>query len=75
MTDRSRGNLPNSLGLPANCYVPLNAPSISDLFDLFDFGQSFAPGRPPSAAGLRRDAGVEIKKPDPLSQRAGPSFA
>jgi phospholipase C len=39
VTNRSRDNFPNPLSLPINPYVPLNSPAISDLFDLFDFGQ------------------------------------
>jgi phospholipase C len=39
VTNRSRDNFPNPTALPINPYVPLNSPAISDLFDLFDFGQ------------------------------------
>jgi phospholipase C len=39
VTNRSRDNFPNPSSLPINPYVPLNSPAISDLFDLFDFGQ------------------------------------
>jgi phospholipase C len=38
LTERSRDNLPNPHSAHANPYVPLNMPAISDLFDLFDFG-------------------------------------
>ncbi|HUA81528.1 MAG TPA: alkaline phosphatase family protein, partial [Dyella sp.] len=34
---RSRDNLPNPISLPNNPYVPLNAPAIGDLMDMFDF--------------------------------------
>jgi phospholipase C len=40
VTNRSRDNFPNPFSLNfINPYVPLNSPSISDLFDLFDFNQ------------------------------------
>src|ERR1700728_1808002 len=39
VTNRSRDNFPNPISLPINPYVPLTSPAISDLFDLFDFGQ------------------------------------
>jgi len=38
LTDRSRDNLPNPVVSSRNPYVPLNMPAISDLFDMFDFG-------------------------------------
>ena len=38
VTKRSRDNLHNPLANPHNPYVPLNGPSISDLFELFNFG-------------------------------------
>jgi phospholipase C len=38
LTRRSRDNLPNPIAFPLNPWVPLNGPSIDDLFDLFDFG-------------------------------------
>ncbi|HZR76162.1 alkaline phosphatase family protein [Bradyrhizobium sp.] len=41
ITNRSRDNYPNPIALPSNPYVPLNHPAISDLYDLFDFGQGF----------------------------------
>ncbi len=34
---RSRDNFPNPVARPANPYVPVNGPAISDLFDLFSF--------------------------------------
>jgi phospholipase C len=37
VTERSRDNFPNPVTAPANPYVPLNTPAISDLFGLFDF--------------------------------------
>ena len=37
ITNRSRDNFPNPVTAINNPYVPLNAPAISDLFDLFDF--------------------------------------
>ncbi|HTW25470.1 MAG TPA: alkaline phosphatase family protein [Candidatus Baltobacteraceae bacterium] len=36
---RSRDNDPDPIALPINPYVPINGPAISDLFELFDFGQ------------------------------------
>jgi phospholipase C len=38
VTKRSRDNLPNPVATPINPWVPLNGPSIDDLWDLFDFG-------------------------------------
>jgi len=40
VTSRSRDNDPDPIALPFNPYVPLNSPAISDLFELFDFGNS-----------------------------------
>jgi phospholipase C len=37
LTDRSRDNLPNPRAHKDNPYVPVNAPAIGDLFDMFDF--------------------------------------
>ncbi|MGF6606935.1 phospholipase C [Paraburkholderia sp. WSM4175] len=37
ITGRSRDNLPNPVQYSDNPYVPVNAPAIGDLFDLFDF--------------------------------------
>jgi phospholipase C len=37
VTHRSRDNLPNPIVTGANPYVPVNTPAIADLFDLFDF--------------------------------------
>jgi acid phosphatase len=39
ITARSRDNLPNPMVAADNAYVPVNSPALSDLFDLFDFGQ------------------------------------
>jgi len=40
LTARSRDNLPNPKMHGDNAYVPVNMPAISDLFDMFDFGQN-----------------------------------
>jgi len=40
ITNRSRDNFPNPKTEWGNPYVPVNGPAISDLFDLFDFGQN-----------------------------------
>ena len=37
LTARSRDNLPNPVAHGDNAYVPVNAPAIGDLFDMFDF--------------------------------------
>ncbi|HUB88731.1 MAG TPA: alkaline phosphatase family protein [Dyella sp.] len=37
ISHRSRDNLPNPISLPYNPYVPLNAPAIGDLMDMFSF--------------------------------------
>jgi phospholipase C len=37
VTHRSRDNFPNPVAEHHNPYVPVNSPAISDLFDLFDF--------------------------------------
>jgi phospholipase C len=37
LTGRSRDNLPNPRAHKDNPYVPVNAPAIGDLFDMFDF--------------------------------------
>jgi phospholipase C len=37
ISGRSRDNLPNPVELPNNPYVPVNAPAIGDLMDMFDF--------------------------------------
>jgi len=37
LTGRSRDNLKNPIVDPSNPYVPLNAPAVSDLFDMFHF--------------------------------------
>jgi phospholipase C len=39
VTHRSRDNFPNPRAEWFNPYVPVNGPAISDLFELFDFGQ------------------------------------
>jgi phospholipase C len=39
ISERSRDNLPNPKVEEDNPYVPKNRPAISDLFDLFNFGQ------------------------------------
>ena len=38
VTTRSRDNLPNPVVSARNPYIPLNMPAVSDLFDMFDFG-------------------------------------
>ena len=40
VTARSRDNFPNPVSLPESPYVPLNAPALDDLFDLFKFPSS-----------------------------------
>ncbi|WP_199099384.1 alkaline phosphatase family protein [Dyella sp. ASV21] len=37
ISHRSRDNLPNPVALPNNPYVPLNAPAIGNLMNMFDF--------------------------------------
>jgi phospholipase C len=37
ISERSRDNLPNPVALPNNPYVPLNAPAIGNLMNMFDF--------------------------------------
>lgn len=37
ISNRSRDNLPNPVALPGNPYVPLNAPAIGNLMNMFDF--------------------------------------
>src|SRR5262249_17507710 len=39
LTARRRDNLPNPVTQNGNAYVPVNAPAIGDLFDMFDFSQ------------------------------------
>jgi phospholipase C len=39
VTNRSRDNFPNPVPSSSNPYVPANSPAISDLFELFSFGQ------------------------------------
>jgi phospholipase C len=43
VTYRSRDNFPNPVSLPQNPYVPVNAPALDDLFDLFRFRSSGPP--------------------------------
>ncbi|HEV7777116.1 MAG TPA: alkaline phosphatase family protein [Luteibacter sp.] len=38
ISGRSRDNLPNPIALPRDPYVPVNAPAIGNLMDMFDFG-------------------------------------
>jgi phospholipase C len=45
VTNRSRDNFPNPRASWQNPYVPTNSPAISDLFELFDFGQEGFGGR------------------------------
>jgi phospholipase C len=40
LTGRSRDNFPNPVAGKDNPYVPSNSPAISDLFDMFRFGQA-----------------------------------
>jgi phospholipase C len=40
LTSRSRDNLPNPQSRGDNAYVPVNAPAIGDLFDMFDFSHA-----------------------------------
>jgi len=40
ISHRSRDNLPNPVSLPNNPYVPLNAPAIGNLMNMFEFGSS-----------------------------------
>jgi len=40
ISNRSRDNLPNPVSLPNNPYVPLNAPAIGNLMNMFDFGSN-----------------------------------
>jgi len=40
ISERSRDNLPNPVAKPANPYVPINAPAIGDMMDMFDFGHA-----------------------------------
>jgi phospholipase C len=45
LTGRSRDNLPNPRTRKDNPYVPVNAPAIGDLFDMFDFGRGDDDGK------------------------------
>lgn len=40
ISPRSRDNLPNPVALHDDPYVPVNAPALGDLMDMFDFGHS-----------------------------------
>jgi len=44
ISGRSRDNLPNPVALPDDPYVPLNAPAIGNLMDMFDFRLAHQPG-------------------------------
>jgi phospholipase C len=46
LTARSRDNLPNPVTRRDDPYVPVNSPSIGDLFDMFNFdgGKDDGPG-------------------------------
>ena len=46
---RSRDNLPNPIAFPNNPYVPVNAPAIGDLMDMFDFGHGWQYGESTAA--------------------------
>lgn len=50
ISHRSRDNLPNPIALPNNPYVPLNAPAIGDLMDMFDFHRHWDDDRNVAAA-------------------------
>lgn len=40
ISNRSRDNLPNPVSKKKNPYVPINAPAIGNLLDMFDFGKA-----------------------------------
>jgi len=40
LTSRSRDNLKNPVSSADNPYIPLNAPAVGDLFDMFHFDQN-----------------------------------
>jgi len=44
LTSRSRDNLPNPVVSARNPYIPLNMPAVSDLFEMFDFGDDHEHG-------------------------------
>jgi phospholipase C len=44
ITDRSRDNLPNPVQRDTNPYVPVNAPALGDLFDMFNFDSGHGHG-------------------------------
>jgi phospholipase C len=52
LSDRSLDNLPNPKATRTDPYVPVNAPAVGDLFDLFDFSHAGAnrPMPPPTSA-------------------------
>jgi phospholipase C len=41
ISNRSRDNLPNPIARANNPYVPVNAPAIGDLMDMFNFGPQY----------------------------------
>jgi phospholipase C len=41
VTSRSRDNFPDPVTAPGNPYVPVNSPAIGDMFDLFNFPDSW----------------------------------
>jgi phospholipase C len=43
ISGRSRDNLPNPVARPSNPYVPLNAPAIGNLMNMFDFDRDAQP--------------------------------
>jgi phospholipase C len=61
ITSRSRDNLPNPLQKRDNPYVPVNAPAIGDLFDLFHFDQGHqGPGNGSNAESGHGQAGDHV---------------
>jgi phospholipase C len=44
ITDRSRDNLPNPVQRNNSPYVPVNAPALGDLFDMFNFDSGHGQG-------------------------------
>ncbi|MDB5785946.1 MAG: phosphoesterase [Caballeronia mineralivorans] len=44
ITERSRDNLPNPVQRNNNLYVPVNAPALGDLFDMFNFDSDHGHG-------------------------------
>ncbi len=43
ISGRSRDNLPNPVSMPGNPYVPVNAPAIGNLMNMFDFDRDAQP--------------------------------